>query len=67
MSDLVLVLTGNKLHLPLNIAVDVASAGTLSDDLVHKLRTSFESRKEQAPNLYNHLEFSVDSFQGVSQ
>ena len=67
MSKLALILTRIKLHLPLNIAVDAASIGTLPDNFVHNLRTTFESRKEQAPNLYSHLEFSVDSFQGVSQ
>ncbi|KAI9458637.1 phosphatidylinositol-glycan biosynthesis class S protein-domain-containing protein [Lactarius psammicola] len=57
-------LSGKELHLPLSVAVDVASTGMLPENLVHKLRTTFESRKEQAPNLYSHLEFSVDSFQG---
>ncbi|KAH9003428.1 phosphatidylinositol-glycan biosynthesis class S protein-domain-containing protein [Lactarius hatsudake] len=59
-------LDGKELHLPLSIAVDAASTGTLSDDLVHRLRSTFKSRKEQAPNLYSHLEFSVDSFQGAA-
>ncbi|KAH9061068.1 phosphatidylinositol-glycan biosynthesis class S protein-domain-containing protein [Lactarius vividus] len=56
-------LGGKELHLPISVAVDAASTGTLSDNLVHRLRSTFESRKEQAPNLYSHLEFSVDSFQ----
>ena len=64
MSNLAPILTSIKLHLPLNVAVD---AGTVPNNLVHNLRTTFESRKEHAPDLYSHLEFSVDSFQGVSQ
>jgi hypothetical protein len=59
-------LTESKLHLPISVAVDITSPGTLSDDLTQKLRTIFQSRKENNTALYSHLEFSVDRFRGVS-
>jgi hypothetical protein len=60
-------LTISQLHLPISVAVDIANPGTPSDDLVEKLRTIFELRRRDKPALYRHLEFSVHSFQGVSQ
>jgi hypothetical protein len=65
MAIMSLHLTDSKLHLPISVAVDVASSGTLSDDLAKDLRAIFESRKEKIP-AYNHLEFSVDPFLAVS-
>jgi len=66
MAILCLYLTNSKLHLPISIAVDVASSKTRSDDLAENLRAIFESRKEKIP-AYSHLEFSVDHFRAVSQ
>ena len=60
-------LTAIKLHLPISVAVDVASSGIRPDDLAQNLRSIFELRKERVPALYSHLEFSVDPFRGVSQ
>jgi hypothetical protein len=65
--DMRLCLIVCQLHLPIGVAVDIANPGTPSDDLVEKLRTTFESRTQDIPALYSHLEFSVDPFRGVSQ
>jgi hypothetical protein len=60
-------LTVSQLHLPISVAVDIAGPGTPSDELVEKLRMRFESRRQDIPELYSHLEFSVNPFRGVSQ
>jgi hypothetical protein len=60
-------LTVSQLRLPISVAVDIASPGTPSDDLVEKIRMLFELRSQDIPVLYSHLEFSVDPFRGVSQ
>jgi hypothetical protein len=67
MNNLNPYLTVGQLHLPISVAVDVANPGTPSDSLVEKLRTIFELRRRDIPALYNHLEFSVHQFRGVSQ
>lgn len=60
-------LTVGQLHLPISVAVDIANPGTPSDNLVEKLRATFELGRRDIPALYSHLEFSVHSFRGVSQ
>ncbi|KAH9998588.1 phosphatidylinositol-glycan biosynthesis class S protein-domain-containing protein [Russula vinacea] len=56
---------GNKeLHFPISVAVDIATSGTPSDELVEKLRMRFESRRQDIPELYGHLGFSVNPFRG---
>lgn len=67
MDDLNPCLTVGQLHLPISVAVDIANPGTPSDNLVEKLRTTFELRRRDIPALYSHLEFSVHPFRGVSQ
>lgn len=60
-------LTASQLHFPISVAVGIATSGTPSDELVEKLRMRFESRRQDIPELYGHLGFSVNPFRGVSQ
>ncbi|KAH9973845.1 phosphatidylinositol-glycan biosynthesis class S protein-domain-containing protein [Lactifluus volemus] len=59
-------LAAKELRLPIAVTVDTANVGSMSDNLVEQLRTMFKLRKEKVPALFNHLEFSVEPFQGSS-